>query len=55
VGGVLSTKAGYSGGSAKPATFKQVIAETIGHAESDEATYDLSRITCGQILRIFFS
>jgi peptide-methionine (S)-S-oxide reductase len=55
VRGVLSTTAGYSGGSAKTATYKQVITETTGHAESVEVIYDPSRITYGQLLRIFFS
>src|ERR1700726_4351422 len=55
VKGVLSTKAGYSGGSAKTATYKQVVTETTGHAESVEVIYDPSRITYGQLLRIYFS
>ena len=55
VKGVLSTAAGYSGGSAKTATYKQVVTETTGHAESVEVTFDPSRITYGQLLRIYFS
>jgi len=55
VKGVLHTTAGYSGGSAKTATYKQVITETTGHAESVEVIYDPSRITYGQLLRIYFS
>ena len=55
VKGVLATTAGYSGGSAQTATYKQVITETTGHAESVEVIYDPSRITYGQLLRIFFS
>jgi peptide-methionine (S)-S-oxide reductase len=55
VKGVLSTTAGYSGGSAKTATYKQVITETTGHAESVEVVFDPSRITYGQLLRIYFS
>lgn len=55
VRGVLSTTAGYSGGAAKTATYKQVITETTGHAESVEVIYDPSRITYGQLLRIYFS
>src|SRR5215468_10707013 len=34
VKGVLSTTVGYSGGSAETATYRQVITETTGHAES---------------------
>jgi peptide-methionine (S)-S-oxide reductase len=55
VKGVLATTAGYSGGSATTATYKQVVTETTGHAESVEVIYDPSRITYGQLLRIYFS
>ena len=55
VKGVLATTAGYSGGSAQTATYKQVITETTGHAESVEVVFDPSRITYGQLLRIYFS
>jgi peptide-methionine (S)-S-oxide reductase len=53
--GVLKTTVGYSGGSAATATYNQVITETTGHAESVEVVYDPSKITYGQLLRIFFS
>jgi peptide-methionine (S)-S-oxide reductase len=55
VKGVVATTAGYSGGSAKTATYKQVGTETTGHAESVEVVYDPSRITYRQLLRIYFS
>jgi peptide-methionine (S)-S-oxide reductase len=55
VKGVIRTAAGYAGGSAATATYDQVITETTGHAESVEVVYDPSRITYGQLLRIFFS
>jgi peptide-methionine (S)-S-oxide reductase len=55
VKGVLATTAGYSGGAAKTATYKQVITETTGHAESVEVVFDPSRITYAQLLRIYFS
>ncbi|MGA2039445.1 MAG: peptide-methionine (S)-S-oxide reductase MsrA [Bryobacteraceae bacterium] len=55
VRGVLATTAGYSGGSANTATYRQVVTETTGHAESVEVIYDPSRITYGQLLRIYFS
>ena len=53
--GVVKTTVGYSGGSADTATYNQVITETTGHAESVEVVYDPSKITYGQLLRIFFS
>jgi peptide-methionine (S)-S-oxide reductase len=55
VKGVIQTAAGYAGGSAATATYNQVVTETTGHAESVEVIYDPSRITYGQLLRIFFS
>lgn len=55
VKGVISTAAGYSGGSASTATYDQVTTETTGHAESVKVVYDPSKITYGQLLRIFFS
>lgn len=55
VKGVISTTAGYSGGSKETATYDQVTTETTGHAESVEVVYDPSRLTYGQLLRIFFS
>jgi len=55
VKGVLSTTAGYSGGTAFTATYDQVSQETTGHAESVKVVFDPSQITYGQLLRIFFS
>ncbi len=55
VKGVLSTTAGYSGGSSSNATYEQVNQENTGHAESVKVIYDPSKITYGQLLRIFFS
>jgi peptide-methionine (S)-S-oxide reductase len=53
--GVVKTTVGYSGGSAATATYDQVTTETTGHAESVEVVYDPSKLTYGQLLRIFFS
>jgi peptide-methionine (S)-S-oxide reductase len=55
VKGVIATTAGYSGGSASTATYDQVTTETTGHAESVEVVFDPSRITYGELLRIYFS
>ncbi len=55
VKGVVHTTAGYAGGSASTATYDQVTTETTGHAESVEVIYDPSKITYGELLRIFFS
>ncbi len=55
VKGVVNTTVGYSGGSVDTATYDQVTTETTGHAESIRVVYDPSKITYGQLLRIFFS
>jgi peptide-methionine (S)-S-oxide reductase len=55
VKGVVATSVGYAGGSASTATYDQVTTETTGHAESVKVVYDPSKITYGQLLRIYFS
>src|SRR5579872_2410312 len=55
VKGVLNTAAGYAGGTADTATYEQVSSETTGHAESVQVIFDPSRITYGQLLRVYFS
>jgi peptide-methionine (S)-S-oxide reductase len=55
VKGVTATTVGYAGGSASTATYDQVTTETTGHAESVHVVYDASKITYGQLLRVFFS
>jgi peptide-methionine (S)-S-oxide reductase len=55
VKGVKDTTAGYAGGSASTATYDQVSSETTGHAESVRVVFDPSKITYGELLRIFFS
>ncbi len=55
VKGVLKTTTGYSGGSASTATYDQVTTETTGQAESVQVVFDPSKITYGQLLRIYFS
>lgn len=55
VRGVVDTTAGYSGGTAATAHYADVTTETTGHAESVRVVYDPSKITYGQLLRIFFS
>jgi peptide-methionine (S)-S-oxide reductase len=55
VKGVVKTTAGYAGGAASTASYGQVTTETTGHAESVEVIYDPSKISYGQLLRVFFS
>jgi peptide-methionine (S)-S-oxide reductase len=53
--GVSSVKSGYAGGSADTADYETVSTGTTNHAESVEVVYDPSRLSYGQILKVFFS
>jgi peptide-methionine (S)-S-oxide reductase len=53
--GVSSVKSGYAGGTAETADYETVSTGTTDHAESVEVLYDPSRISYGQILKVFFS
>jgi peptide-methionine (S)-S-oxide reductase len=55
VRGVEHATAGYSGGDVKSPSYEQVSSGTTGHAESVEIVYDPSKITFGQLLKVFFS
>ncbi len=55
VRGVVSATSGYSGGPASAAEYEVVSTGATGHAESVKIVYDPSRITYGQLLKIFFS
>jgi peptide-methionine (S)-S-oxide reductase len=55
VKGVSKAVSGYAGGDAKTAEYETVSTGTTGHAESVEVTYDPSKITEGQLLKVFFS
>src|SRR5256885_2172957 len=53
--GVTSVKSGYAGGTADTADYETVSTGTTDHAESVEVLYDPSRISYGQILKVFFA
>ncbi len=53
--GVSSVKSGYVGGSAETADYETVSTGTTNHAEAVEVLYDPSRISFGQILKVFFA
>jgi peptide-methionine (S)-S-oxide reductase len=55
VKGVAQVVSGYSGGSADSAQYERVSSGATGHAESVRVTYDPSRVTYGQLLKVFFS
>jgi peptide-methionine (S)-S-oxide reductase len=53
--GVTDVTSGYAGGTAETATYEQVGAGGTGHAESIRITYDPSKITYADLLRVFFT
>jgi peptide-methionine (S)-S-oxide reductase len=53
--GVSSVKSGYAGGTAETADYETVSTGTTDHAESVEVLYNPSRISYGQILKVFFA
>ena len=55
VKGVTQVVSGYSGGSADTAKYDAVSSGSTGHAESVRISYDPSRISYGQLLKVFFS
>jgi peptide-methionine (S)-S-oxide reductase len=54
VPGVISTQAGYTGGTVTNPTYKQVCTDRTGHAETVEVVYDPARVSYEQLLRIFW-
>lgn len=55
VKGVIDVESGYAGGSASAARYEIVSNGRTGHAESVRIKYDPSRISYGQLLKVFFS
>jgi peptide-methionine (S)-S-oxide reductase len=55
VKGVDSVTSGYSGGTMKNPDYETVSSGETGHAESVEVVYDPSKVTYGELLRVFFS
>jgi peptide-methionine (S)-S-oxide reductase len=55
VKGVSSAVSGYAGGAMRGPSYEQVSTGRTGHAESVEVTYDPSKVTYGQLLKVFFS
>jgi peptide-methionine (S)-S-oxide reductase len=55
VKGVTNAVSGYDGGAKGTADYETVSTGTTGHAESVRVTYDPSKITLGQLLRVYFS
>ena len=55
VPGVTDVTSGYSGGAAGTATYEQVSEGDTGHAETVRIVYDPSKVSYGQLLRVYFS
>lgn len=53
--GVVMATSGYAGGDSASATYEQVSTGRSGHAESVQVIYDPSKVTVGQLMRVFFS
>lgn len=53
--GVKDVVSGYAGGSKISANYHVVSQGTTGHAESVKITYDASKISYGQLLKVFFA
>ena len=55
IAGVEKVVSGYSGGDRSTANYDAVCTGKTGHAESIQITYDPTKISYGQLLKIFFS
>lgn len=55
VKGVVSTTVGYSGGSFKNPTYKDVCSDTTGHAEVLQVEYDASKVSYEELLDVFWT
>jgi peptide methionine sulfoxide reductase msrA/msrB len=52
--GVLSTQVGYTGGTTREPTYREVCSHETGHAEAVEVTFDSSRISYDELLTVFW-
>ena len=55
VPGIISTAAGYMGGTVKDPTYEQVCTGETGHAEVVQVTYDPAVVGYDELLRVFWS
>jgi peptide-methionine (S)-S-oxide reductase len=55
VEGVSDVVSGYAGGNRSNANYSLVSSGVTGHAESVKITYDPTRVTFGQLLKVFFA
>lgn len=55
VKGVTQAVSGYAGGRTQDPSYEAVSTGATGHAESVRVSYDPTRVTYGQLLKVFFS
>jgi peptide-methionine (S)-S-oxide reductase len=53
--GIDSVVSGYAGGTKETANYRTVCSGTTDHAEAVKIEYDASKVTLGQLLKVFFS
>lgn len=55
VKGVIDTKAGYTGGTLKNPSYKDICNNKTGHAEAIEITFDPKKVSYSKLLDVFWS
>jgi peptide-methionine (S)-S-oxide reductase len=55
VPGVLDVQVGYTGGTTKNPTYREVCSHSTGHAEVAQVTFDDERVTFDQLLDVFWA
>ena len=55
VDGVLSARVGYTGGTFKDPTYRDVCSGTTGHAEAVEVIYDPDKVSYDDLLEVFWT
>jgi peptide-methionine (S)-S-oxide reductase len=55
VPGVVDVHVGYTGGTTKNPTYREVCSHTTGHAEAAQVTFDNERVSFDQLLDVFWA